>query len=104
MNIKEIVEATLVAPMREQAAAMRFADNVRAIEQNLVDKQSEIQRLNSLCDWYRTQNARHEHLIGELHERFQNKAARDELLLWDEMHDMVRDAYLAIHGPSDSDL
>ena len=101
MDIKQIVEETIVAPMRAQAAQLQYEDNIKAIEANLDRKQNEIQRLNNLVDWYRAQNGKHERLIGELHERFQNKEARDELLLWDEMADMVRDAYRAIHGPNE---
>lgn len=73
---------------------------VAACNQGLVGN-AELARLRIVTEAYRQRNAEHERLIGELHERFQNKAARDELLLWDEMADMVRDAHLAIHGPSD---
>lgn len=100
MDIRAIVEQTLVAPMRAQAAEYRVTE----LEKLLERKQQELQQAHSLSDWYRTQNAGHESLIADLYERFSNKAARDELLLWDEMHDMVRAAHLAIHGPSDSDL
>lgn len=97
MDIRAIVESTLVAPMREQSAQLRIADL-----ESLVDtKQTEIQRLHSLCDSYRRMNGELESLLGELHTRFQNKAARDELLLWDEMADMVRDQFDAIHGLRD---
>lgn len=89
MDIKAIVDATLVAPMREQAAQHRIAEL-----QALVDrKQNEIQRLNSLCDSYRRMNGDHERLIGKLKELLPDNP--------DDAYDLVRDAFYAIHGPSD---
>jgi hypothetical protein len=97
MDIREIVEHTLVTPMRAQAAEYR----IEQLEKLAEERRIEIHRLDSLCASYRRMNGSLERLLGELHTRFQNKAARDELLLWDEMADMVRDEYLSIHGPSD---
>lgn len=75
-----------------------FDDNVIAIASAMDRKQLEIQRLNSLLDSYRHENAKHEDLIGKLYAMACNKEARDELLLWDEFCDLVKGAYLAIHG------
>jgi hypothetical protein len=94
MDIRQIVEETLVAPMRELDAAMRFADNVAAIQKNLDAKQNEIQRLDSLCAWYRTQNAQHERTLGQLLKLLK----ADDL---DAARDLVQYEFDGIHGPNE---
>jgi uncharacterized protein YlxW (UPF0749 family) len=88
MDIKQIVDSTLVAPMREQSMQYRIETL-----QSLVDrKQNEIQRLNNLLDSYRSDNADHERLIGKLRDLMR----ADE---YDDAYDLVRNEFDAIHGP-----
>jgi hypothetical protein len=84
MDIREIVEQTLIAPMREQASMQRTIDG----------KQDEIKRLNRLVDDYRRKDAAHERMVGELREMLKV----DDL---DGARDIVEAEYGAIHGPSD---
>jgi hypothetical protein len=94
MDIRAIVESTLVAPMREQAAALQFESDIAAIQKNLDAKQNEIQRLDSLCAWYRTQNAQHERTLGQLLKLLK----ADEL---DAARDLAQAEFDAIHGPNE---
>jgi hypothetical protein len=85
MDIKAIVDMTLVQPMREQASMQRTIDG----------KQDEIKRLNRLVDDYRHKDADHERMVGEL-----RKLLKAEDL--DGARDIVDAEYGAIHGPSDN--
>ena len=90
MDIREIVETTLVAPMREQAAQARIAE----LELLRDKKQTEIQRQASLLDEYRRDKYAHEAMVGRLY-----TLLKDEDL--DGAMDIVKDEFFAIHGPSD---
>ena len=48
MDIRQIVEDTLVAPMREQAARLKYEDDIKAIEKNLDAKADELVRLRAV--------------------------------------------------------
>lgn len=87
MNIRQIVEETLIKPAREQAAQLRFEDNVKAIQFELDARQRLIQD-------YQRKNADHERMVGKLYELLK----QDDL---DGAMDIVRDEYNAIHGPND---
>jgi hypothetical protein len=90
MDIRAIVESTLIAPMREQAAQLRIEELEKLVDQ----KQSELQRKHDLCDWYRTQNGHHERTLGQLLKLLK----ADEL---DAARDLVQAEYDAIHGPNE---
>jgi hypothetical protein len=86
MDIRAIVEQTLIAPMREKASMQRTIDG----------KQAEIQRLYRLLDWYREKDAAHERMVYELRKLLKV----DDL---DGARDVVDAAFGAIHGPSDKE-
>lgn len=87
MDIRQIVEETLIKPAREQAAQLRFQDNVKAI-------QFELDARERLIRDYQRKNADHERMVGKLYELLK---AED----LDGAMDIVRDEFDAIHGPSD---
>lgn len=93
MDIRQIVEATLIEPARMQALEMQFADNLQRIEDVMNRKDREIVRLLGLVNWYREKNADHERLVGDVLKLLK----ADEL---DGARDIVSAAFDAIHGPT----
>jgi hypothetical protein len=93
MDIRQIVEETIIEPARMQAIEMQFADNLQRIEDIMNRKDREIVRLLGLVNWYREKNADHERMVGELHKLLKV----DDL---DAARDIVSAAFDGIHGPT----
>jgi hypothetical protein len=116
MDIRQIVEETLVKPMRELASrtvAQERADqeatlqyvrdqvkhdfDVALMHEEAALLLAYIDRQKMLADAYMRLSAKHERQIGALRELLDD----DEL---DAARDLVRDEFLSIHGPSDKEL
>jgi hypothetical protein len=115
MDIRAIVEETLVAPMRAMAAQPRMtiaeehAATNEAIEQMQQAAKGDyilhiapcdvelllkrIERLRMLADAYRRVSAKHESMVGDLRDALN----ADDL---DKARDIVSAEYDAIHGPN----
>lgn len=116
MDIRQIVEDTLVAPMRAMAARPRLTVEQERIatEEALADMRKawtgnfilhmgpgevdlvlrRLDYLQMLADGYRRVSGEHERMVGKLKELLD----ADDL---DGARDIVRDEFYAIHGPSD---
>jgi hypothetical protein len=116
MDIRQIVEETLVAPMRAMAALpyltvtqeqvatdaalneMRLAGrtdrgwHLGSLEVDLVLKR--IDRLQMLADAYRRVSSEHEDMVSDLLKLLDN----DDL---DGARDLVKAKHMSIHGPRD---
>lgn len=119
MDIREIVEATLVAPFRAVAAArqMSVAEERAALDRAINEMKvavelgttvhlgpkhtavvlNHIDRLQMLANAYRQESSKHETFVREVLDLLD----ADDL---DGARDRVKHEHGAIHGPTDSEL
>lgn len=77
-----------------EADVQAMSANIQSAQHAMREATDEVRRQRIIIETYRRQDAEHEKLIGELY-----RLLKQEDL--DGAMDLVRDAYLAIHGPSD---
>lgn len=115
MNLKAIIEETLVAPMRAMSRASLTIAEERAALDDALDMMKaasrdthilhmgpgevdlilrHIERLKMLADAYRRVSSNHDRMVGDLRGMLEN----DET---DRARDLVNDEYRSIHGPRD---
>ena len=91
MNATDLIYSGVAEARQAMAEAAQELQRLRA----LVDtKQTEIQRLNRLCDGYRTENGKYKHMVRKL-----NLLLADEK--FDEASYLIESFLRGIDGPAE---